>query len=158
MTSTITKDTLVTALQSKIPQFKIDPDWAAGPEGVLGYLIINDLGRYICEQAYWADDEELKRTLEFLELCLENGDSYMRDLVAECLEAVWSCEHVKEIVPHFGPKTQGCMEKPATSKWQLAIGHACRPQTPGGLCSTHFCDAPARRCKTFGEVICVYLR
>jgi hypothetical protein len=110
MNTTITKDTLVRALQSMIPEFKITPEWT-GPEGELGYLIMSDLGRYLCEQASYSDYEELQRGINFLEVCLENGDVYIRDIVRECLETLYnSCEHIAEIIPRFGVRTRAAWE------------------------------------------------
>ncbi|HTD23116.1 MAG TPA: hypothetical protein VK738_10710 [Terriglobales bacterium] len=98
----INKDTLIMELQSAITGFVIDPEWI--PDN-LGYLIINDLARYMCDQAFLSDWEELKKGMDFLERSLEGGDSYMRDLVHECLETFLSCDHVGEIKKYFGPQT-----------------------------------------------------
>jgi hypothetical protein len=111
MNTTITRDTLVSALQSMIPEFKITREWTSGPDGDLGYPIISDLGRYICEQASYGDYEELQRGMYFLEVCLENGDSYTRDLVRECLETLYnSCQYMAEIAPRFGSQTRTVWE------------------------------------------------
>jgi hypothetical protein len=111
MTTSITRQTLVSALQSMLPNFKIAPDWTGDPGGDLGYPIINDLGRYMCQQAGYGDDEEVARGLDFLEACLKDGDSYIQDLITECLETLSSCEYLPVILSRFGAKTRAVWEK-----------------------------------------------
>ena len=105
----ITKHTLIKGLKDEVPGFVIDPDSA---EDGLGYPIINDLARYICQEAdvaYWTSDasgsDEVKRAILFLERCLERGDQYVRDLVHECLDTLRSCSRITQIQPDFGVLT-----------------------------------------------------
>ena len=82
----------------QLPGFEIDPKWV--PDN-LGYLVVNDLARYLCEQASLADWENVRQGTAFLERSLEGGDLYVRDLVHEALEALLSCDRVSEIKVHF---------------------------------------------------------
>jgi hypothetical protein len=95
----VTRDTLLRNLRTALPQFEVNPDWSADN---LTYPIINDLARYICEQASYGEHEEIKQALQFLELCLTEGDSDVRDLVHECLDTINSCVHIEQIKVHFG--------------------------------------------------------
>ncbi len=98
----ISRDTMIAELRAAVPGFTIDADWV--PDN-LGYLIVSDLARYICDQALLSDWEEVKKGTGFLEKSLEGGDSYMRDVVHEFLEALLSCPHAGEIKQYFGPRT-----------------------------------------------------
>jgi hypothetical protein len=95
----ITRLTFVEALRSSVPDFVIS-EWA---DDGLGYVIVNDLARYICDQATVYDFEAVKRGTSFLEMCLAEGDSYTRDLVVEGLETLMSCRKIDAIKEHFGP-------------------------------------------------------
>jgi hypothetical protein len=97
----ITRETLIPALHEAVPCFVIDPLWA---EDNLGYPIINDLARHICEWASIGDEGEVKTALNFLEASLADGDAYVRDLVYECLETLLSCDKLSEIKVNFGPR------------------------------------------------------
>ena len=99
----INKETMIDELRSAVPEFVIDPDWV--PEN-LGYLIFNDLARYLCEQAQFSDWKVVKQGMDFLERSLDGQDSYMRDLVHEVLEALSSCDQVSEVKQYFGPRTR----------------------------------------------------
>jgi len=100
----INKETLIQALANAVPGFKPDELWA---DESLGYLIINDLARYICNRAEYAkyDDDEVRAALDFLEACLLKGDSYVKGLVHECLETLASCSSISEIKKYFGVQT-----------------------------------------------------
>jgi len=100
-TKRITRSTLVESLRRIVPEFEINPDWL---EDDLGYPIVNDLARYICDQARLPDLNRVKNGLAFLEAGLEFGDSYVHDLVHESLETLLSCDHILVIKAHFGPR------------------------------------------------------
>jgi hypothetical protein len=87
------------ASEKDIPE--INPEWL---EDELGYPIINDLARYVCEQARLRDFGEVRSSLAFLETGLERGDSYIHDLVGESLETLFSCHEIESIRPSFGPR------------------------------------------------------
>jgi hypothetical protein len=99
----ITSANLIESLRLVVPKFEIDPLWL---EDNLGYLIINDLGRYICEQAKLGDFDEVRSGLAFLEMSMESGDSYMHDLVHESLETLTSCHDIGSIRSYFGPRVR----------------------------------------------------
>lgn len=98
----INKETMIEELRGAVPDFVIDPDWV--PEN-LGYLIFNDLARYLCEQAQLSDWKVVKQAMDYLERSLDGQDSYMRGLVHEVLEALLSCDQVSEVKQYFGPRT-----------------------------------------------------
>jgi len=109
----VTLDTIIENLRYALPQFQIDPMWA---EDNLTYPIIDDLGRYICERTTYSeydenDAAEIARALDFLERCLAEGDSDVRDLVHECLETLDCCDHFEQIKIHFGPQVLALWQK-----------------------------------------------
>jgi hypothetical protein len=97
----ITRDNLIERLQSAIPDFAINPDWR---DGALGYPIINDLARFICDRAGVNEFEQVKNAVRFLEMGAETGDEYVRDLVSEALETLATCQHVPAVQSYFGPR------------------------------------------------------
>jgi hypothetical protein len=97
----ITRDNLIEQLHNKIPDFSINPDWR---HGVLGYPIINDLARFVCERAEIKDFEQVRKAVGFLEMGLATGDEYVRDLVSEALETLAGCEYVPTVLVYFGPR------------------------------------------------------
>lgn len=99
---TITRKTMQTELRTSVPDFVIDPEWAGDN---LTYLIINDLVRYLCEQAQLSNWDILRQGLGFLERSLEGQDSEMRGLVHEALESFLECALVGEIKNCLGPQT-----------------------------------------------------
>ena len=103
LTMIINKETMIDELRGAVPEFVIDPDWV--PEN-LGYLIFNDLARYLCEQTQLSDWKVVKQGMDFLERSLDGQDPYMRDLVHEVLEALLSCDQASEVKQYFGPRTQ----------------------------------------------------
>lgn len=87
----ITRDNLIERLQNAVPDFAINPDWR---DDNLVYPIMNDLARFICDREGIGDVEQVRTGVGFLELGLEGGDEYVRDLVSEALEtlaAAYSC-------------------------------------------------------------------
>ncbi len=52
------------------------------------YPIMNDLARYVVEQSEWGDENELQASLGFVERCVSEGDSYVRDVAHECIESL----------------------------------------------------------------------
>ena len=100
-TRRITRSNLIDSLRLIVPGFEISPDWL---EDDLGYPIVNDLARYICDHALIADFDQVRNGLAFLESGLEIGDSYVHDLVHESLETLLSCERVGVIKAQFGPR------------------------------------------------------
>jgi hypothetical protein len=97
----ITHRNLVEQLQSTVPDFSINPDWL---EGVLGYPIINDLARFICDRAEVGDFEQVRSAMRFFEMGIEDGDEYVRDLVLEALETLSACQHIPAVRKYFGPR------------------------------------------------------
>jgi hypothetical protein len=95
----MTKETFVNALRSAVPDFEMDAEWSNDD---LGFPIINDFARYICATAA-IDPEDVENAVHFLEKCLNEGDSYIRDLVHECLETLSSCVGIESIKGMFGP-------------------------------------------------------
>jgi hypothetical protein len=100
-TRKITESNLIDSIRLVVPKFDIDQDWV---DDILGYPIINDLARYICDRARLEDFEEVKSGLAFLEMGLEDGDSYLHGLVHESLETLQSCQHIESIKKYFGPR------------------------------------------------------
>jgi hypothetical protein len=101
MTETaITRNNLLDSLRRMAPGFQINPDLK---EDSLGYPIVNDLARYICDQAGLDEFDKVRNGLEFLEVGLKLGDSYKHDLVHESLETLFSCERINVIKSQFGP-------------------------------------------------------
>jgi len=82
----ITRDNFIDSLRTMMPNFEIDPLWVE--DDPLDYPIINDFGRYVCEQMRSGNIDELKNGIGFLERLLESRNSYLRDLVHECLETL----------------------------------------------------------------------
>jgi len=115
---TINKDTLLNELNSAVPDFVIDSDWA---QDKLGYLIISDLARYLCEQAELSEWKIVKQGMDFLERSLEAGDPYMHDLVHEALEVFLSCSEVGEMKKHFGLRTQALWNKFMEDTYQQVL-------------------------------------
>jgi hypothetical protein len=104
-TRLITRDNLVGSLRIVVPGFEINPDWLDGDFGdPLGYPIIDDLARYICDQARLADFDQVRNGLAFLEGGLESGDTYILDLVHESLETLLACDNITAIKAYFGPR------------------------------------------------------
>jgi hypothetical protein len=97
----ITRDNLIERLQNTVPDFSINPDWR---EGTLGYPIMNDLARFICDRAGIEEFEQARSAIRFLEMGLETGDEYVRDLVSEALETLAACQHVPSVEAYFGPR------------------------------------------------------
>ena len=102
--SRVTKETLVDSLRAALPDFEIKSEWA---DDGLDYPIFNDLARYICDRAELKDFDEIRKCLAFLELSLRGEDSYVHDLVLECLETLFSCSGIDSIKQHFGPRVAG---------------------------------------------------
>ena len=100
-TRQITRANLIESLRVLVPKFEVNPDWL---KDELGYPIINDLARYICDQAKLEDLDEVRSGLAFLEMSLESGDSYIHDLVLESLETLISCDEIGSIKSYFGPR------------------------------------------------------
>lgn len=100
----LTKYSLIATLRNHLPAFSINQDWI---EASLGYPIINDLARYLCEEALCGNYDEVKRGLDFLRLCAKGGDSYTRDLVHECLDTLFSsCDQIAEMQIRFGAEIE----------------------------------------------------
>ena len=97
----ITRNNLVERLQSTVPDFLINPDWL---DDVLGYPIMNDLARFICDRAGADDFAQVGSALRFLEMGIEEGDEYVRDLVLEALETLAACPHLAAVQAYFGPR------------------------------------------------------
>jgi hypothetical protein len=97
----ITRNNLVERLQSTVPDFAINPDWL---DGVLGYPIMNDLARFICDRAGADDFEQVRRAIRFLEMGIEEGDEYVRDLILEALETLAECPQLAAVQACFGPR------------------------------------------------------
>ena|SRR5271166_5935815 len=97
----ITRDNLIERLQNTVPDFAINPDWW---DDNLGYPIMNDLARFICDQARMEDFDQARTGIGFLEMGLEVGDEYVRDLVSEALETLAACQHVAAVQGYFGPR------------------------------------------------------
>jgi hypothetical protein len=95
------RETFIQALVSAVPGFKPDSDWVAES---LCYPVVNDLARYVCEEAD-RDGDGVESALKFLETALSQGDLYIRDLVHECFDTLDSCGKISEIKKHFGPQT-----------------------------------------------------
>lgn len=99
--TTITGNNLIDSLRRMVPGFTINPDWVGDN---LAYPIINDLARYVCDQASLKEFDKVRHGLQFLEAGLERGDSYVHDLVHESLETLLSCECIDAIRSQFGPR------------------------------------------------------
>ena len=84
-----------------MPEFNPDPLWE---EEQLSYPIINDLARYICEQATIEDFQKVDQGLQFLDASLKSGDEQMRPLVIEALETLFSCPAIAKIKERFSPE------------------------------------------------------
>ena len=97
----ITRDNLIERLQNTVPDFAINPEWR---DDNLGYPIMNDLARFICDRAGMEDFEQVRSGVGFLEMGLEGGDEYVRDLVSEALETLAACKHVPAVQGYFGPR------------------------------------------------------
>ena len=97
----ITSSNLLVALRRIVPDFAINPDWE---EDSLGYPLINDLARYIGDQARLGQFDKVRDGLAFLEAGLESGDSYIKDLVHEGLETLLSSDNITAIKAYFGPR------------------------------------------------------
>ena len=97
----ITRDNLIERLQNAIPDFSINPNWR---DENLGYPIMNDLARFICDRAGMEEFQQVRTGVGFLEMGLECGDDYVRDLVSEALETLAACQHVPAVQPYFGPR------------------------------------------------------
>jgi hypothetical protein len=109
----ITRENILSEIQRYVPNFRIDPDWL---EDGLTYLVINDLARFICSEAEVlefvnsekeaAELSQVPASMSFLERALGDGDSFVRDLVFECVETLASCEQIDQIKKYFGPKVR----------------------------------------------------
>ena len=82
---TITNESLIEELRRALPQFKLNEAYV---EDQLMYPIMNDLARYVVEQSEWDDENELRASLGFVERCVSEGDSYVRDVAHECIESL----------------------------------------------------------------------
>lgn len=100
----ITRSNLIERLQNTVPDFAINPDWR---DGTLGYPIVNDLARFICDRAGKEEFEQVKSAVRFLEMGFETGDEYVRDLISETLETLAGCDHIPAVQAHFGPRLLG---------------------------------------------------
>jgi hypothetical protein len=101
--TSVTRENLITLLRIALPEFQIEPEWA---EEQLGYPIINNLARHICDHAGRADFDEVRRGLAFLEVSLQHGDPYIRDLVLEGLETMASHREIESVKQYFGPRVR----------------------------------------------------
>lgn len=99
----ISGSTLISSLQTALPEFEINPDWV---EDSLGYPTINDLARFTCQQAATGNINVVERILSFLETGLQEQDPYVRDLVLEFLETLRACDKTPEITSYFGQETR----------------------------------------------------
>jgi hypothetical protein len=102
----ITKDNFLTVLRDQLPQF--NSDWATEN---IGYLIINDLARYVCSEACAYEEIEVSKAITLLDTLQKEGDSYIKDLVYECLESLTSCERYAEIKKHFTAELSAISQK-----------------------------------------------
>lgn len=94
----LTRTNFISILHEHVPNLDLDPAWV---EQQLGYPLINDLARYICQRAELGAPAEIDSALRFLDLCSQSGDSYLRDLVIECLETLLACDSIAEISARF---------------------------------------------------------
>jgi hypothetical protein len=97
----ITRDNLIEWLHNSVPDFAINPDWR---DGTLGYPIMNDLARFICDRAGTEEFEQVTSAVRFLEAGLEIGDEYVRDVISEALETLAACDHITAVQGYFGPR------------------------------------------------------
>jgi len=97
----ITRNNLVARLQSTVPDFAINPEWL---DDVLGYPIMNDLARFICDRAEVDDFEQVRSAIRFLEMGVEGEDEYVRDLILEALETLAVCPQLAAVQAYFGPR------------------------------------------------------
>ena len=103
----MTKETILSELQRAIPHFRVNPEWL---EDGLGYPAINDFARFICSEADTLGWDEVDASMAFLERALSDGDSYVRDLVLECVETIDSCESINLLKDHFGTGVRALWE------------------------------------------------
>jgi hypothetical protein len=96
----MTKDTVLSELQKAVPHFRVNPEWL---ENGLAYPAINDLARFICSKTEPLESEDVDVALAFLERALSDGDTYVRDLVIECLETINSCKSIHMLKDRFPP-------------------------------------------------------
>ena len=99
----ISNENFIAMIREAVPQFAVDAEWV---KSNFTYLVVNDLARYICENASDCNTDEVKKSLHFLEACLEEGEPFLRDLIHEGLETLVSCKGIAEIKENFGPRVQ----------------------------------------------------
>lgn len=98
-------DEVISELETAVPDFTPDPYWDG-----LQYLIINDFARYIC-LVVQESENDLNRALEFVDRCVNEGDSRVRELMHECIETMSECEQASEIKGRVGPRTRALWNK-----------------------------------------------
>jgi len=98
----MTRESVLQKLQQSVPEFRLNPEWI---EESLGFPAINDFARFICSEAEASQWDEVRKSILFLERALIEGDSYVRDLVFECLETLDSCQSIEALKEYFGTKS-----------------------------------------------------
>jgi hypothetical protein len=98
----MTRNTIFEEVEKCLPQFRINAEWI---KDKLGYPLINDLARHICEAAVDCRSEQVREGMAFLERAVGEGDDYVRDLVWEGIETLVSCESATVIRHYCGPLT-----------------------------------------------------
>jgi hypothetical protein len=109
----MTVDGVLADLQEAVPEFVLDPEWQRDN---LTYLAFGDFARFICSESevlqYVHTDVEAQQfskvspSLAFLERALRDGDPEVRNLVAECVETIESCDWIEALRKHYGSRLQ----------------------------------------------------
>lgn len=73
------------------------------PVGCVSLVVVTSR-LHSCDRAGIDDFEQVRSAVGFLEMGLEIGDEYVRDLVSEALETLAACQHVPAVQPYFGPR------------------------------------------------------
>jgi hypothetical protein len=109
----ITKERLISVLREQLPEFPLNDDWI--PD-VLGYPIINDVARFICDRAQGKCIDELTRAVSLLDMLWREGDPYIKGLVHECLDTLLSCNELALVEQHLSSELRTISSKMKTNQ------------------------------------------
>lgn len=98
----MTRESILQELQNSVPEFALNPEWV---EESLGFPAIADFARYVRSEAEVGQWDEVRKSMQFIERALTEGDNYVCDLVFEFLEALDSWDAIEIVKEYFGSKT-----------------------------------------------------
>ena len=89
-------------LENAFPSFQLTEDDREEPAP---YFFLADLIQYICHQNAIGSRQESERLGGLFERLTVEGDSEVRDLVADAMDVLWESPSKEEVAKHFKPHT-----------------------------------------------------